>query len=190
MSKTEKLSLWTCQGKGYSIIKDNLDPALSGYNKAVPSYRDNRKKLSEEKIGTPNFIWCCIQNNKHNDKCWEADKPVKWFLEVPINEVLSIVDTFIWNRIIGDHEYPRNKLFGKALKAINESQNKSQIDLDALKKLYQDQYEESLPKSENEMWDRLIIPKNSWNDILKEEFAWESYTVLIPHPAKESWVIF
>lgn len=81
--------LWTYQGIGFDLTKDERRPELSTNEKKFP---DAYRKL-HARLETEQYVWCCQTQQK-----WHGAH-VEWELETA--EHLAIVDEMVWNGIIG-----------------------------------------------------------------------------------------
>ena len=104
------MMLWSYQRDGFSPVEDCVEPQRSEYATTFPDAYERLWQL----VGTDQIVWCVTD---------PSDWPVKsgyveWKLDVPTNSFLRVVDTMIWNRILGQPNSPtarlRKKLHGEA----------------------------------------------------------------------------
>jgi hypothetical protein len=100
------MRLWTLHTPGFSLTSGRVDHTLSHYYNTVPGAPAAYAELARQ-VGTDQIIWCCV---RPRDRILD-DGDVEWILDVPDDEILCIVDSFIWNKILGLKTYPRSLYF-------------------------------------------------------------------------------
>lgn len=97
------MELWTWQGQDFCLHKGIVDHAKSGYVESEPNYLPAVRELAEY-LGTDQFIWA----SRVHDLCFAGR--VKYCLEVSEDNILAIIDGFLWNRRLGRKVLPPDAL--------------------------------------------------------------------------------
>lgn len=164
----------TLQAPDYDIRRDKRDLRKSNYynDPAHWRIRSAYDKL-HKRLGTDQIIWCYAQRNE----TLSAERPQTkfWELEVPDDEIITFVDTYVWERVIGNNIIPESLKTRWRDKARETSGDLDWID--QVIKQKQDEFAIGYPE------DRL------WNLLLHrvQEKAW--FDPLIPNPIRTEWVI-
>jgi hypothetical protein len=91
------MRLWTYQRDNFSIIADRVDPALS---RNVQKYRQQYERLWQI-LETDQIIWCGTDS-----EWWPKAGYAAWPLEIPTTAFLRIVDSMVWNGLLGERGCP------------------------------------------------------------------------------------
>lgn len=98
------VELWTYQGVDFSLISGVVDHEKSPYSKTVAAYHECIRKLAQV-LDTEQIIWCL------SDKChlWHKTsiKQFKYTLFVPEDAILSAIDMWAWEAILGLDTVPK-----------------------------------------------------------------------------------
>ncbi len=164
------MQLWTFQEPGFSLTSGQVDHARSEYYKTVSGVPNAYAQLAK-RLGTDQIIWCYVRREEYHDLPHLTRE--EWALDVPEYDILAIVDTFIWNRILGIETYPeslRHKWLEDA--PLEEAARNAYI-----KQKIKDYHAQ--PEPDAGWWSRLFITDTTA----------EGATVLLKHPIPESWVV-
>jgi hypothetical protein len=166
------MRLFTIQCPTFDIVNDDLDLSKSPhYNGNIMS--DEFGKAYDwlfQKLGTEKIIWC----HSYADFSSHGQEFKRWELEVPLNEILAILETNTWNCIINDwYPYPVdmwNKWF------------------DESKKLPLDKQDKYITDKENEY--AAIHDKEEQKDnVFVDKIVDGYHEYLLPSPIKPEWVV-
>jgi hypothetical protein len=160
----EVISVWTFQTEGFSILEGPVKPELSKYAKKYPTAYQRLWKI----LGTKQFIWCMTDRRDWGNKKGFCE----WALSVPRRNVLRVIDSMVWNGIIGEKGSPPAKMFDEleryaTLNDIPDVQS------------YIEQHAERLRNPPGDPWDCLFL------DDLDDPRA----EILLRCPIQGSWHI-
>lgn len=122
-------------------------------------------------LGTDQIVWCYSRPDEY--KKVPGDTRVEWVLDVPDEKILRIIDSWVWERIIGSNAYSPALRDRWTLEAVQGNH-----DYEAHIRAREQEYL-SQPPPEGSWWKALFIQDISNGDP----------TVLVEHPVAESWVI-
>jgi hypothetical protein len=89
--------LWTWQGPGFDIHQGAVDAGKSEYA-GNPEYLPACREIADH-LGTDQFIWASRERRPRVGR-------VGYQLDVPEDEVLAVIDGFLWNRRLGNRVQP------------------------------------------------------------------------------------
>lgn len=171
------MRLWTYQWPDFRPTDCNVKVNISKsrYAETLPKYRDAYKKLSD-RLGTDQIIWCCTRQDEYKYLLGEA--PMEWELEVPAEQILACISSYVWNKILGVKRFTvsceiRHQWLTQALELAPNDPEK----LERIRETLEEQF--YAPEPEENLWNRLLL----------KEPSDEGCSVLLKHPIKESWVI-
>ncbi len=101
------MQLWTWHEPDFSLVEGKVNHERSEYFTTVCGVPEAYQELCK-RLGTDQFIWCYTRGNEHNQL--PSQTRIEWVLEVPKSEFLAIVDSFIWNRVLGEKCWPPESL--------------------------------------------------------------------------------
>ena len=91
------MRLWTYHKPDFSLTSGRVDLSRSDYFRCMPEIPGAYAELAR-RVGTDQIIWCYVRPDEYNNipelTC------VEWALDVPDDQVLAIIDSFVWERII------------------------------------------------------------------------------------------
>ena len=108
------ITLYTWQNPVWDITKEKRD-----LSKAPQAWKENWVVLQplysklEEKIGTPNFLFCFVEY-----EYWMDDIRKLWVLDTSISEMFEFLDSKIWEKMIEDtknNKQPENASWDKLI---------------------------------------------------------------------------
>ena len=109
------MKLWSYQSPDFSLVDGDYCHDKSEFFKEYP---DAYKELWR-RVGCREIIWCSIAKTKWRLRC-------QWELEVPECRFLKIVDSMVWNGILGHEnvepgETLRSKMLHEAMQRHSDS---------------------------------------------------------------------
>jgi hypothetical protein len=166
------MRLWTYQGVDHSLTDGQVDLTQLPYSQSVPGYLDRIKELGE-RIDEPNcqFIWCLTRDVEWKET---AQKRIKFTLEVEPCNFLAVIDSAVWERILGTTSVP------DSVRERWESEwdwNVHRIGFGDYRELKTREYHAAMP------------PSGSWWDSLINDDVTPESTVLLKHPIPHAWII-
>lgn len=88
------MRLWTYHSPAFSLVEGQYDPEKSAFAK---QYRFAYKELWD-RVGCKEIIWCCTSKDS-----WPRKNGYReWDLDVPVGSFVEIVDSMVWNGILGN----------------------------------------------------------------------------------------
>lgn len=163
-----KLSSW--QEPDFSLTSGRVDHSRSSYYRRMLAIPPAYARLATH-VGTDQIIWCYARPDEYRKL--PGDTRVEWLLDVPDEKILGIIDSWVWERIIGSKAYPSALRNRWAMEAVQ-----GEHDLLAHIRVREDEYL-SQPPPEGGWWKALFISDIDTADSI----------VLVEHPIAESWVI-
>src|SRR4051794_12754422 len=98
------MKLRTFQTPDFSLTSGSIDLSRSYDVSYVTGLRECYEELARHLgLGRYEIIWCHVRDDFI--RAGYVDR-VEYILEVPDDQILRIVDSFIWNKIIGLDPYP------------------------------------------------------------------------------------
>jgi len=164
------MKLWTFQASGFSLTSGEIDIAHSPYIDSVAGLREAYEELAQ-RLGLESYeiIWCYVRQD------WIAGSNAgltKWELKVPDEQILGIVDGFIWNRILSlKGAYPMS-LFNQWNREVPPEAVDEHI------RQQKKEYDEQLAPLDDGWWSRLFCSVDA-----------EEACALLKHPIPKSWII-
>jgi hypothetical protein len=165
------MKLWTWHGPDFSLTSGRVDHSRSSYytDENLPKIPCAYAELAR-RLGTDQIIWCYVSPNEYIKT--SNDTRVEWVLEVPDDKLFSIIDSFIWNRIIDRKTYPDSLREKWAYEAIET-----------------DDYNAYLERN-RQKYDSQTPPKGGWWEALFiTDINTEGATVLLKHPIPDIWIV-
>ena len=164
------MQLWTWQEPGFSLMFGYVDHTQSKYYNTLAGAPEAYAELAT-RLDTDQIIWCFVRPDDYSDMSHLTR--VEWTLDVPDNEILKIIDAYIWNKILGIQTYPHTlRLQWLDDAPIEENARDAYID-----QKIQDYH--SQPEPDGGWWSRLFI----------KDTMVEGAEVLLKHPIPQSWVV-
>lgn len=165
------ISLWTWQGKGYSLLESKRDISKSEYCETEPEYLSASEKL-RELLGTDQIIWCDLAKPEEQMLNQNSKTKALWKLEVPEDKILRFVDSYIWNKILGiECRLPMGLRERCWQESINSNRHFREILEECRKEFF-------APRPEEDLWTELFI----------EDYLKKGANAIIPHPVEEGWI--
>jgi hypothetical protein len=162
--------LWSWQKPDFSLTSGSVDHSKSEYYKTVRGIPAAYAELAK-RLDTQDIVWCYVRHDDY-DSSSEATR-VEWALDVPDELILAIVDTFVWDKIIGQKTFPsmlRSRWISEA--PIQEPARSAYLEQQL------NDYH-SQPEPIDGWWSRLFVTDTTI----------EGATVLLKHPVPESCVV-
>jgi hypothetical protein len=172
------MQLWSWQGRDFSLLEGRVEFTKSPYVETVPGLLEAYQRVWKH-VGRDQIVWCWTRPDEHIDV---DTTEVKWSLEVPESEILTLIDDFVWSRILyGDRVqdcHPPRRLqrewWDRALEVYpDDSESRTNF----LKKQHQDYWNQEPPSGD---W---------WNHVFVNDTNRDSTSAIIPHPIKREWVV-
>jgi len=159
------MRLWTFHTPDFSLTSGAIDLDHSYDVSYVPGLRERYEDLAHY-LGLDRYeiIWCHVRDDIIRDAYVDR---VEYILEVPDYQILRIVDSYIWNKIIGLDAYPRSKWQTEAPEGITSEYFQKKVD----------EYHDQLPP-----------PGGWWPQLFLTDTTAEGACVLLRHPIPESWI--
>lgn len=123
------------------------------------------------RVGTDQIVWCYARPDEYRKL--PGDTRVEWELDVPDEKILAIIDSWVWERIIGSKAYPRALRDKWAMEAV-QGDHHYEAHIRAREEEYLSQ-----PPPEGDWWKALFI----------QDISTGVPTVLVEHPIAKSWAI-
>lgn len=163
------MKLWTFHTPDFSLTSGSIDLDCSYDVSYVEGLRERYEELARH-VGLDRYeiIWCHVRDDFI--RAGYEDR-VEYILEVPEDQILRIVDSFIWNKIIGLDAWPMSLYYkwrdeappGKAGEYI---------------------------KRKTEEYHAQPPPPGGWWSLLDiTDLTAEGACVLLRHPMPESWIV-
>lgn len=171
------MMLWTYHSPDFSLTAGRIDHAKSDYFRTIPTVPKAYRRLWKL-VKTSNIIWCYTRQKSRCAKTG-SDK-LEWNLEVPDSEILTLVDEFIWNRIlelpnVQPPEAYRREAKSEALHRFPGNRKE------------QDAFER---KRCNDYWNQEAPPGGWWKRLfVKNPHDGERISALIHHPVPIPWIV-
>lgn len=153
------MRLYTWQSPDFDIVKDVSDVEKHCDEMLKDSYQWLFKILDTNEV-----IWCWSREENHNPP--HAQEQVQWTLDVPEEEIITTINSDVWDSVICGYNY-----------------------IPAQLSWWYDLPDDEWEKKEKE-W-RKLNPMRGWDNIfnLQTEKQYENAQFLIPSPVKEEWVV-
>jgi hypothetical protein len=152
-----------------------VDRAKSEYGE-MPAIADAYKKIWSH-LQTDQIVWCYTQ--RKFPLTGETKEKTEWEIEVPLENVLSFIDGFVWAHIVkeGQRLRPPQLLYHHWIK---QSIQLHPYDA-AARRIFMDKmqadYDSQSPPTDG-WWSRLFVP---YSDT-------EGIDAIIAHPVKREWI--
>lgn len=89
-----KVKLYTYHSADFDLVEDTTDLTK------VDDFLIDAYKWLYKILDTKKVIWCWGEKENHNP--WHSTDEIEWVLEVPRDEIISVVNGSVWDCIIGD----------------------------------------------------------------------------------------
>lgn len=159
-----EINLWSYQKNGFDLTSGTVDHSKSRY---FAEHKGHFEKLWGI-LGTNQIVWCC---NSADD--WSSDDFEEWQLQVPETSTLTIVNSMVWNGILG--------LNGVSIKTHDRLSDEADQ-----KGLQGNEYHSYI---ERELERLHHPPGDPWEALFLDDPAHEFAQVLLRHPIDEKWVL-
>ena len=175
MIEEPRTKLWTWHSPDFSITDGRVEHNRSKYltHPDLRGLRPAYRKLAQH-LGTDQIIWCYVRPNEHFHA--PSLREIEWELEVPRDQILGIIDTYVWNKIAGIRCHPpeshRLSWEEEAIEAYPHDDGARAKHREELETAYY------APIPEEELWKALFL------DMIDAEGA----TAVIRHPVPEEYV--
>jgi hypothetical protein len=163
------IQLWTWQEPDFSLTSGYVDHAQSEYYNTVLGVPEAYAILAK-RLGTDQIIWCYVRRDEY-DNLPHLTR-IEWALDVPDDDILAIIDTYTWNRLLGIETYPRTRY----LRLLRDAPMEETARNAHIEQQIRDYH--SQPEPDGGWWSRLFMTDTTV----------EGATVLLAHPIPESWV--
>jgi len=163
------MKLWTFHTPDFSLTSGSIDLDRSFDVSYVTGLREAYEELARH-LGLERYeiLWC--HNREDFNRAGYRDR-VEYKLDVPDDQFLCIVDSYIWNKIIGLDAYPTPLYFKWREEAAPNAIG------DYIEKKLAEYH--SQPPPPGGWWSRLVI----------EDLDAEGACVLLRHPIPEAWIV-
>lgn len=165
------MKLWSYHGAGFSLTSGVLDSSLSSYA-YIPTLRACYEELAR-RLRLPQYeiVWCHVRLGSDFPTYYSGR--MQWELEVAEREFLAILDSCVWDRILGT-------LRGAPISLLRKWRREAS----KLPHGHSDYVKEKIMQYENQP-----PPLGDWWSSLFCDLTAEGATVLLRHPIPESWVV-
>src|SRR4029450_6957865 len=164
------MKLWTWQTPDFPLTSGRVDHSRSRYYQSLPKIQSAYAELARH-IGTCQIIWCYVRPDEYKREA--GNSRVEWVLDVPDNNVLAIIDSWVWEKIICSKACPASLLEKWKEEAIQSEQ-----DCRAYIEAKEAAYHAEPP------------PVGGWWKVLfLRSVSGEAPTVLLRHPIPHGWVV-
>jgi len=165
------LHLFSNHPVGFDINEGRLDKLQSPHY-FINSHFTNAYEWLYKKLGTEQILWTYPILRKPQKMSWNhACTQQKWILEVPLTEILCIIDEGKWHSVLNNSPCYNYDELKNALQIQNPLLNDSQLD----KKI--DEVITNIPKEKS--WDTIFQTPEEIN---------EYSNIIIPFPVHPEWV--
>jgi hypothetical protein len=164
------MQLWTWHEPDFDLTSGEVDHSRSKYYKSTPGILAAYAELSRL-LGTDQIIWCYVRRDEYHQL--PNLTRIEWALNVPDNQILGMIDAYVWNKILGIKTYPRS-LYSDWLDMAPTDESAR---LAYINKKIEDYH--SQPEPSGGWWSRLFT----------KDSTIEGATALLRHPIPEHWVI-
>jgi hypothetical protein len=163
------MRLWTFQSNDFSLTSGEIDVTRSPYYESVPNLVQAYDGLAKW-LGLPKYevVWCHVRDDFTLEH-WEGYK--LWELEVSDDQILAIVDSFIWCRIIDKPSIPSSLRAQWRRDAPHDHTRGNYLDRKST------EYYAQSP------------PAGGWWSQLSSDVSAEAPSALLKHPIPEDWII-
>ncbi|MFC1604924.1 hypothetical protein ACFL5F_07850 [Planctomycetota bacterium] len=167
------MELWTLQTPNHDLTSGRVDHSQSEYYNTVSGIKEAYCELWQRlKILDGQIIWC--YTNKSDIVTTPTDNMVLWELHIEPDDILCLIDTIVWNRILG--------------KRCSVSKTiRTQWISEGLKRCPDDPVA-GYHKIEEEFWNQKPLSGSWWNDLFVENLG-KHIDAIIRHPVLEDNVI-
>ena len=165
--------MWTWPGRDHSLTSGKIDYARSAYYNddglagVKAAYRDLWALLGADQI-----VWCWTKRDEYRIR--EAETCEEWEIEVPSEGILAIVDTYVWNALLGFRPLPPASIVDEGCRRVRETGDPAQAEA-----------------AYKEYWDNLMMCSREklLSRLLMDDARAEGATPLLSHPVPEEWVV-
>lgn len=164
------MKLWTEHTPGFSITSGEVDWSRSEYYNETTGIKEAYHRLAEW-LQTRQYIWCYVIEPK---RCLDGRE--MWPLDVPQDNFFKIVDSYVWNKVIGN-----DKEVGPPIRLIHTWKAEACRELVNVNDYLTAKTLEYHSQGE---------PPEGWRDVLFVEDInpLDERTVLLRHPVSEQFV--